>query len=370
MPPAMRAIMRWAVLLVALTPPAHALRRGPDGSTADLRGPYLMHEGCPHPPGGIGCRLSAYSKVVRAVLDLDMTFVCQPSNWGCGGHGYNQCGGMIGCTETAALGEMVPLGAVAHLKRIPTTVEELRNHSAEELRSLRGVVYYLPEMQYCLGTSATPFGGAWPWFRSQFREARLRDPRRRTARCWGEPGAAATKIAVTIRRGDDPHRGYPMATYTALLDLLFAGKIEGVQAKAASSHIAVLSEVPADDPEARAFDKYRRLGGRVSYHLGAACQGITLIDSCWARLEDDLDCMATSDILLISHGDFSALAVAVQDGGVSLVFRQDAIPAPNAHVLKQKPRVERSRDIPNEIDVFVGSEGGGVYDWALPSEEA
>jgi len=294
----------------------------------------------------MGCRLAAYSHLISAVIDLNMTYVCQPSNWACGGHGYNLCGGIIGCSDTT-LGNMVALKTVQRMKTINITLKELRSLRTRP----HNVLYQIPRMDNCAG-SGEGFRGSWMWYRSQYHLVRLHDPHRQTARCWTRPGML--KVAVAIRRGDDPKRGYPVAQYVRILDALFDDQIIDVHANARKADIAVIAETPEDDPEMHAFLKYRK-SSSVKFFLGAGCPP-HFQEGCYNRMVADLDCMATSDVLLISHGSFSTLAVAVQQKGVSLVMKKDRrFEAPNIKSIPNfgKVRSLRSTDMPNEIDIML-----------------
>eukprot|EP00413_Alexandrium_margalefii_P046704 CAMPEP_0204608288 /NCGR_PEP_ID=MMETSP0661-20131031/60225_1 /ASSEMBLY_ACC=CAM_ASM_000606 /TAXON_ID=109239 /ORGANISM="Alexandrium margalefi, Strain AMGDE01CS-322" /LENGTH=117 /DNA_ID=CAMNT_0051619787 /DNA_START=361 /DNA_END=714 /DNA_ORIENTATION=- len=91
----------------------------------------------------------------------------------------------------------------------------------------------------------------------------------------------------------------------------------------------IISDTSPDDPELLTFDEFRTIGkfsdvGKVDFSLGDDCSkhGSDYLD-CFRKMVSDLDCMTTSDVLLLSHGSFSASAWALQQYGKTLVMKTD-----------------------------------------------
>mmetsp|Transcript_122758 Transcript_122758/g.382182 ORF Transcript_122758/g.382182 Transcript_122758/m.382182 type:complete len:351 (+) Transcript_122758:99-1151(+) len=348
--------MFWSAL-AALVSSVGALR---SSASRLLPGPYIAHQGCWRPEGGFGVRLAAYSILYRAAVELNMTPVCRPSNWDNIQHGYNNSGAILGCAnDHPPMGNQVSLSAVSGLPVVTTTVEELH---AEAARLNPDVVYEIPKNTDC-GTSGTGLTISYKWFRQQYHTVRLADPARRSPECWGggvKSSGPLTRVALAIRRGDNPERGYPAATYVRILDALFDGSIPGVRAIPDETHIMVISETSWDDPEFLAFDKFRS-ASKVDFRLGTECSEVQMFENvahCLGRLVADMDCMTTSDVLLSSHGAFSAAVSALQQTGKSLVMKQDHRTQgldnelDISNVVKiRKITYQVSTDVPNQIDV-------------------
>lgn len=281
----------------------------------------------------------AYTRLIQAVVELNLTYVCNPSNWDAGGHGYNNVGQIIGCEASAKpIGNIVAYEDVADLRWENATLSQLR--SAQKLQE--DTVYRIPARDGCV-PDGRGFQRSYRWYRSQFHAVRLQNVERLKDLCWKKLGAAnMTKVAVAVRRGDDPKRGYNVSTYKRLLDDLFGGGIPGVRGlEKESTYIAIISEAPENASEMLPFREYPHAGFVFSqactgFGEGAADCDLTADeeasagrrdlrckDVCLRQVAKDLDCMATSDVLLTSHGSFSRLATALQDPGLSVVQFRD-----------------------------------------------
>jgi len=302
-----------------------------------------------------------------AVLKLNMTPVCRPSNWWNQGHGYVNSGFLLGCVDYhPPIGKQVPLSAVSGLTVKTARVNWLQANAANLEEN---VVYEIPWQTDCGPASPPGLAGSYKWYRQQFHAVRLADPARRSPECWGgggaEPSRPLTRVAVHIRRGDDPKRGFPVHTYVRILEELFNGKISGVSAIPNKTHIMVIAETSWDDPEFLAFDKFR-LASRVDFRFGAECVKVQRLQNtshCLELLVSDMDCMTTSDVLLGSHGGFSAALWVLQQTGKSLAMQVDSqwtgsdnvIDIPSFARDRSKIRFQTSTDMPDQIDVFIRS---------------
>mmetsp|Transcript_122757 Transcript_122757/g.382178 ORF Transcript_122757/g.382178 Transcript_122757/m.382178 type:complete len:351 (+) Transcript_122757:99-1151(+) len=349
--------MFWSAL-AALVSSVGALRRG---ASRVLPGAYIDHQGCRGPEGGLGARLASYTFMYRAALELNMTLVCRPNNWNAVQHGYSNTAAIIGCTDDAPpMGNQVSLSAVSGLPVSNTALERLH---AEAAHLKQNVVYKIPWNTDC-GNSGTPLTVAWKWYRQQYHAVRLADPARRSPECWGggvKSSGPLTRVALQIRRGDNPGRGYPAATYVRILDALFDGSIPGIRAIPSETHIMVISETSWDDPEFLAFDRFRS-ASKVNFRLGTECSEVQMFENvahCLGRLVADMDCMTTSDVLLTRHGTFAAAVSALQQTGKSLVMKLDhrtegldnELQISNTHK-SRNIQYQMSIDMPNQIDVL------------------
>lgn len=298
---------------------------------------YLYHEAC-QSGEGVGGLLRYVRAAVALAQAAKLQYVCNPDEFVTVSHGTGALGMLFDCeSRISASGTMVPEASVERLtwvnasaldvstgeeaspisagplifapKTLISRLEDLRLVSKEEGPGTQ-VDATRPTVRWLHGCPAiNTWGTTRSWFRTQFHAVRLKKQRPLP---WQQVNS--WKIALHVRRGDEGHSGLaslPIKHYIVALSSILAALRPLVTE--AATEIFVLAEV-SDVQEfkslVRRFPNARIFAGSAAAGSGEAGQ---------ARLIHDLDVMATSDILVCSHGQFSSLGAALQaDPGIAL----------------------------------------------------
>eukprot|EP00928_Gymnodinium_smaydae_P047665 TRINITY_DN3181_c0_g1_i3.p1 TRINITY_DN3181_c0_g1~~TRINITY_DN3181_c0_g1_i3.p1 ORF type:complete len:421 (+),score=26.91 TRINITY_DN3181_c0_g1_i3:40-1263(+) len=286
---------------------------------------YIVHDPCPTQEG-LGESLQKLVPIIDVAQRFNLTYVCSVGDFSTNGHATGNLGFSFGCSsDREATGSIATYEVVQGLglRREEAVLQDVGTESIHLSTPIQpGVVYHV---QSC--NKSDRWFKSYEWFRSQYHLVRDADQTRRTPRCTtGDPGWSSGQsgvkrsriVAVAIRRGDGKDRGFSTETYAAALDKLFAGAVPGVDIREQDTNLVIIAEAPQNATEMRVFDKYQR--ARVSYLLG---DPETNPIASQQRFIRDLDCLTTSDVLLLSKGSFSSMAAALQKSGVALVLQDE-----------------------------------------------
>mmetsp|Transcript_97294 Transcript_97294/g.303436 ORF Transcript_97294/g.303436 Transcript_97294/m.303436 type:complete len:279 (+) Transcript_97294:277-1113(+) len=156
---------------------------------------------------------------------------------------------------------------------------------------------------------------SYKWFRSQYHLVRKADKKRLAPECLD---GTKKNIVLAIRKGDDPKRGFKAETYLDLLGLIFGGKIERTRINSTEARVVVISEAEEADRDMVTLRKsFQQSGLPAKFLLGKPEEAL---EASQARLVRDMDCMALSDVLVLSDSGFSDVGAVVQQTGVALML--------------------------------------------------
>jgi len=267
---------------------------------------YILHAPCHEGYEGIGSTTQRIRLMIRLAQEHKLTYVCQPNDFRSGGHQTGYMGFLFGCmSNESVIGNIASYNSVREHQIVDVTPETLL--AAIERNPAETVFRF----NSCKRESF--WGCSYKWFRSQYHAARQLDARRQYSAC---QVMGKYSVVVHVRRGDATGmRRLQEEFFIAILDRLFLGQVPGgVRMKESEAHISILAETPKNDSSIRKFDKYA--SASVAYFSGSP--EVDEHDALM-RTVRDLDCMSSSDVLVMSGASFSSLGAAIQSNGVALL---------------------------------------------------
>mmetsp|Transcript_46659 Transcript_46659/g.133067 ORF Transcript_46659/g.133067 Transcript_46659/m.133067 type:complete len:440 (-) Transcript_46659:38-1357(-) len=345
---------------------------------------YLFHEEC-RGNGGLGGQVAKMRPYISIALEKNLTYICNPGDFDTALHNTGNMGYLFGCfNKSYVVGDLAAYNKVKQMSLSwqpyplagppqgkPPTPQPGSASSArpgppaknDSRALLPGVVYTIKECK-----PVPPWGVSYRWLSSQYHLVRQKQKARRRSACWDPKPFFAPifvkgwkprkNVVIAMRKGDSPTRSPGGRAYSLLLAALFDGKIPGAQVTKAMTNLVVISETTEEDPTVEFFKQHygpkntsntsvpvlrkARRGRRSDNSLGLKLfLGTPEEDEKTARtrIVRDLDCMALSDVLILSDSGFSDLGAALQRApGIALVFG----------VRKNK---DRTAGLPNIVNV-------------------
>eukprot|EP00928_Gymnodinium_smaydae_P081381 TRINITY_DN64917_c0_g1_i1.p1 TRINITY_DN64917_c0_g1~~TRINITY_DN64917_c0_g1_i1.p1 ORF type:complete len:395 (+),score=65.17 TRINITY_DN64917_c0_g1_i1:89-1273(+) len=307
---------------------------------------YILHDPC-QTTEGLGSSLQRLMPIMDVAQRFNLTYICRREDFRTVEHATGNLGFIFGCSSDHATKGNI--ASYEEVRSLDLRVEEARleHVGTDHIRlntSVRpGVVYHVQSCE-----KSEHWGQSYLWFRSQYHLVRAADQTRARKRCMADDtygletsdGQRRKNIAVAIRRGDGGNRGFKVETYIAALDKVFKEAVPGVSIKEQEANLIIVAETRLDDPEMRMFDKYKY--AKVHYLLG---ESETDAHASRQRFLRDLDCLTTSDLILLSKGSFSSMAAALQLNGTALVLKDERHRnnMPNARYVMMQIRSETTR---------------------------
>mmetsp|Transcript_29109 Transcript_29109/g.90730 ORF Transcript_29109/g.90730 Transcript_29109/m.90730 type:complete len:366 (+) Transcript_29109:36-1133(+) len=323
-----------ACLALLGTHAAQALRgaRRIDPEQQPANRSYLFHYAC-GTADGLGGRVATVRPYVLKAMRNQLKFVCNPDDFDTKLHSTGRMGFLFGCnSESDVVGDLVSKDSVQNLtwEELPTKVMATPPN---------GTVFHTQECKF--GTEKEKWAESYTWFRSQYHLVRKADKKRLAPECLD---GTKKNIVLAIRKGDDPKRGFKAETYLDLLGLIFGGKIERTRINSTEARVVVISEAEEADRDMVTLRKsFQQSGLPAKFLLGKPEEAL---EASQARLVRDMDCMALSDVLVLSNSGFSDLGAVVQQTGVSLMLNdmwKRNVGLPNMEKVKEPSKYSREQ---------------------------
>ena len=195
---------------------------------------YIIHLACPAYTFGVGATSLRLTKILDIAVSQDLTMVCQPGDWGSGGHQTGNVGDLFGCfSDSKVEGNFATL---EHVCNDPSLVWESvgvratgkhgndvqQNELSSSWRDLR-IPKTIQHNRVYVANHGSPcdpqrsWGTSWRFFESQYHLIREKDKNRMKS-----SEVSGFSIVAHIRRGDagTKGRGYSPQTYVSSVDAL------------------------------------------------------------------------------------------------------------------------------------------------------